>query len=233
MRTIEQIKVEPQPPRPGYYPDQIATHPAFAQIRAGRVSGHTALYGSEFHHQNYVTVTICRSELHRSLSNDQFVGKEELIEVAMSEAQWATFVSSPSVGMGVQCTLSHVAREMVPGLPDPQPRADQFGRELAQKQETAVRALNGLRDAIVACGLSKKKAADLAGLVDSAIRDITSNSAFVAEQFGEHMEHVKEDARAELHAYALGVMNKVNAARIESGATPLPPQPPISMENGN
>lgn len=232
MRKIQQIETRPESGL-GSGPEEVATHPAFAQIAASRVSGHCALYGSEFHHHSYITVSIRRSELHRRLSEDRPYAREELIEVAMSEAQWATFVSSLNVGLGTQCTLERHNGAMVPGLPDPASRSDQFARELRQKQDTAVQALNGLRDAIAACGLSQKKASSLAAMVDAAVRNITSNSAFVAEQFGEHMEHVKEDARAELHAYALGVMNTVNVARIEAGTTPLPPQPPINLENGS
>lgn len=46
------------------------THPAFAQIGASRVSGSVNLYGSEFNHQHFITISIHRSELNRSLSRD-------------------------------------------------------------------------------------------------------------------------------------------------------------------
>ena len=88
--------------------ETVESHPAYAQISASRVSGQTNLYGSDFSHQNYVTISIHASELHRSLSRDWAFSRREYIEVAMSESQWAAFVSSMNVGCGIQCTLSHL-----------------------------------------------------------------------------------------------------------------------------
>src|SRR3546814_7975032 len=67
-------------------------HPAFAQIAASRVrcAGGEILYGSDFPHQNFVSIRICRSSLNRDLSNDWHYGKDQMMEVNMSEAQWAT-----------------------------------------------------------------------------------------------------------------------------------------------
>src|SRR3546814_14202860 len=83
-------------------------HPAFAQIAASRVrcAGGEILYGSDFPHQNFVSIRICRSSLNRDLSNDWHYGKDQMMEVNMSEAQWATLdrksvVSGKSVSVRV------------------------------------------------------------------------------------------------------------------------------------
>lgn len=98
--------------------EEIITHPAFAQISASRVSGGTYLYGSDFQHHNYVTISIKLSESHqrKGSGRDWAFGREEILEVALSEAQWATFVSTMNVGDGVQCTLSRKNGSFVPGL---------------------------------------------------------------------------------------------------------------------
>ena len=108
------------------------THPAFAQITASRVSGHSILYGSDFDHNHYVTISISRSELCRNLSNDWYHSREELIEVALSEAQWATFVSSMNQGSGVACTLQHFNGKMIPQLPETVNRKAQFNGDLKE-----------------------------------------------------------------------------------------------------
>jgi len=90
---------------PGNADEAVEQHPAYAQIGANRVSGGAYLYGSDFKHQHYITIQIHDSELHRQLSGDRAHSKRRLIEIAMSEAQWATFVSSLNQGGGVQCTL--------------------------------------------------------------------------------------------------------------------------------
>jgi hypothetical protein len=91
---------------PGGMDEMTTTHPAFGQIGASRVSGHIQLYDSDFHHNAYMTISIRRSELHRSLNRDWHYGRDELIEVALSEAQWATFVSAPNIGSGCRAPSS-------------------------------------------------------------------------------------------------------------------------------
>ena len=111
-------------------PRTVTTHPAFAQIAASRVSGHTALYDSDFRHNAYMTIKIRTSELHRNLHHDWHFDREEIIEVALSEVQWATFVSAPNMGSGVPCTLQRLNGKQIPQLPDPESRADQFNAEM-------------------------------------------------------------------------------------------------------
>jgi hypothetical protein len=115
MKNIENpVTVETTGPQAG----TRTTHPCFAQIRASRVNGLTNLYDSDFQHNHFVSISIYRSELDRHLNRDWHHSRDELIEVNLSEAQWATFVSSMNVGCGVPCTLSYLHGKFVPQLPD-------------------------------------------------------------------------------------------------------------------
>lgn len=184
------------------------THPAFAQISASRVSGSTALYDSDFRHNAYMTIRIKRSELHRGLNRDWHFGKEELIEVALSESQWATFVSSPNMGDGVPCTLQRYDGEMIPGLPDPSSRTDQFAGEIKKKLEKTVEKVKGTINRIDEMGLPKGKAATLKATFESLLTELQSNLPFVAKQFEEHMEDTVESAKQEVHGYMTGVLTR-------------------------
>jgi len=121
-------------------------HPAFGQIRASRVSGHAVLYGSDFVHQGFVTITISTSQLQRTLAREWYFGKSEVIEVALSEAQWATFVSSMNMGSGVPCTIERQAGVgLIPGLPPPAPTQN----FKADVHKAAAEALEAARTALV------------------------------------------------------------------------------------
>ena len=201
------------------------THPAFGQISASRVSGQTNLYGSDFSHQNYVTITLSASEVDRHLSNDWHHGKNELFEVALSEAQWATFVSSMNVGSGVPCTIQHTmmaTRGYTPALPDPPDRREQFAKELLENMVDARAALGDLEALIMSSGVSKAKAKEMLDKVAFASREIGSSSKFVAEQFDEHMENSVEKAKIEVNAYATRTI-------MAAGLDRLGLQPPIVM----
>jgi hypothetical protein len=183
------------------------THPAFGQISVSRVSGgHTSLYDSDFGHRGYVVVRIARSELCRSLSRDWHFSSglltNQIAEIAMSEAQWATFVSSFNSGSGVPCTLQVVHGEQQPGLP-PRDEKDQYAPEVQARIDRASAALEALKNDLAAgtTGMPKGKAAAMMEHVDTALREFRSNVPFVVKSFGEHVETRMEKAKVEIHGW--------------------------------
>jgi hypothetical protein len=192
--------------------ETVTTHPAYAQIVACRVSGHASLYGSDFEHSHYMTVSIKRSQAHRNLSRDWHFGREELIEVAMSEAQWATFISTPNVGSGIPCTLGHFDGQPVPQLPPPKAVHDTFKEELKASMERMQQDLNAISQGLDG-PLAKTKVAELRRKLEWISQRMTDSTGFVAQQFGEHVEVVVEKAKVEISAYA---MNVIQRAGIES-----------------
>lgn len=222
-RNIEE-PVTTMKPGPGGMDHEVTTHPAFGQIVAMRVSGGANLYGSDFEHNAFMTIRIARSELHRNLSRDWHFAKEEIIEVALSEAQWATFVSAPNIGSGVPCTILHEGRVMTPGLPPPPSRAAQAQKEVRETLADSIRELDELDAMIDTMGLSQKKANELKSKVRAARQELSSNHKFVAESFDEHMEETVEKAKVEIHGYMTSVIQRASIAALSGPETPLPLQ---------
>jgi hypothetical protein len=187
--------------------ETVSTHPAYAQISASRVQGGTHLYDSDFHHQHYLTINIRKSELHRGLSRDWHFAREELIEVAMSEAQWATFVSSPNMGSGVPCTLTRHDGKMIPNLPPPPDCSIQFRKEMlesmARMQADLKEVAEGLNEA-----MGKKKVEELQKKLHWISDRMTGSTGFVADQFGEHIEKTVEKAKVEIGAHATAMIQR-------------------------
>lgn len=198
--------------------DTVETHPAYAQIGASRVSGHSYLYGSDFQHQHFITISISRSELHRGLSNDWSHALEEYIEVALSEAQWAAFVSSPNVGQGVQCTLRHKDMKGIPQIPAAKDRQEQFDTEMRVNVKEAREHIAKAVKMIENSKLSQKDKDKLLSELGMADRDISSSVGFIAEQFGEHMEKVTEHAKAEVNAYIQGTIMRAGLTALQAPA---------------
>jgi len=218
-RNIEDpvVRIEPGPSGD----TEVSTHPAYGQIGTSRVSGHANLYDSDFRHNAYMTITIRKSQLHRDLHRDWHFAHQEIIEVALSESQWATFVSSPNSGMGVPCTIQHMDGQIIPGLPDPSSRADQFSKEMADTLGKSIGTLKALLGQIDEQGLPKKKADAIKRAIEHALMQINSNVPFVAKSFEEHTEAVVEAAKAEIHGYMTGVLNR---AGIEALGRKMPLQ---------
>lgn len=173
------------------------THPAWGLIGASRVSSGspgTALFDSDIRHGHFVIVTVRRATRNRRLGRDWKHGEEEIVQIAMSEAQWASFVSTMNVGDGVPCTLESVGRERMPAV-EHEPRLAVSMDEVGRAGE---KAMEEIQEAFAA--YKKKKTAENLRSLESAIRNAPANMSFAAESLSEHAENVVQKARADVEA---------------------------------
>lgn len=199
----------------------VTTHPAFAEIQASRISGGQVLYGSDLQHQHYMAIRVYPSELHRKLASDwHHSSVRPYIEVAMSEAQWQAFVSSPNA-KGSPCTLTHLNGKQIPELPRPKPRGKQFAEEAAESAKEALAEVAGVVAEIEAMNISGVKKKALIGRIGRVTSALQSSLPFVMDQFVEHMEDQVEKAKAEINSHARAVLgpNAVGPA-LEAPAGP-------------
>ncbi len=192
------------------------THPAYAQVQLSRSSGGSpTLYGSDFDHQYQIRLTITHSEERRNLARSWFFPRKEIIEIAMSESQWATLVSSMGMGSGTPVTLRHLHGEQVPGIKQPK-KTDLFRAELSKEFEDQITAL---RQLITDFDADAKK-------MPAAVRDrvrgvitrteslLRSTVPWFFKQFEEHMEETVEAAKSEVNAHAQAVMTGLGIERL-------------------
>lgn len=208
--TVKRVETE--------FSKEIWTHPAYAQISVSRVSGETHLYGSDFNHQHYVSISIKSSCLHRTLSRDwPLATSQEYISIDMSEAQWAEFVSSFNVGSGVQCTLVSFKGEKISSLPPPESKEEKFKNEARETLTDALKALTGLSESIKTTKLSQKQQIDLLEQVDTVRRELLDTLPYVLDSFNEYMETTVQKAKVEINSHATHAIVKagVEALGIE------------------
>jgi hypothetical protein len=198
--------------------DYIEIHPAYAQISASRVSGHRILYQSEFKHQHFITISIKKSELHRSLNRGFPLTREEYIEVSMSEAQWATFISSLNSGCGSPCTLSRFNGEFIPGIEKTTDTKTKFKGETKRIFKDVLVKLKSLKDKIEQTKLPNKTKSDLISLLNTIGSNLISNFDFMAKSFDEHIENTVESAKVEIEAH---IQHQIVKAGLESLSVPL------------
>jgi hypothetical protein len=201
--------------------ETITRHPAFGQIGAFRVSGGAHLYGSDFNHHAFMMVRICMSSHRRSLSQDWHYGEQEIIEVAMSEAQWATFVSAPNIGSGVPCTIRSRDGKYVADMPPPEDRTKQFADEAKKTLAASIQEIKSAIAYIDDMKLPKKTAEQIKGRLNHALTHLNSNVPFVAQSFGEHMENTVEKAKCEVHGYMTNVLQRSGLAAVLGAMPPL------------
>jgi hypothetical protein len=200
--------------------DSVTTHPAYAQIGASRCSGNANLYDSDFSHQNFIAIRICKSEKHRSLNRDWHFGREELIEVMLSEAQWATFVSTPNVGSGVPCTINHIRGEYIPALPSSIDTRSLFKTEMKEMMKEIQSDIRNVSKELDGA-LGKKKVDELRKTLDMITSRITNSTGFVADQFDEHIENTVEKAKIEVNAYVTNLVQRTGLDMLHGGSAPI------------
>lgn len=189
--------------------ETITRHPAFGQISYSQITGQTFLYGSDFSHNGSIAVRISTSELKRDLAQDWFNTTGTVVEVCLSEAQWAAFISSPNRGQGVPCTIRSLNGKAVPEVSAPPSRAEQFDGEVAERGARIVAALDALDAALSDAKVSDKQRAVLKNYVRTARQEVISNMPFVLRSFAEHAETIVTRAKTEVSAYAWRTLTRM------------------------
>jgi hypothetical protein len=197
-------------------------HPAFGQIKLARVSygGRGAvLFDSDIKHQHTVRLTVTAADRRRDLHHDWIHGASmPLIEVEMSEAQWASFVSSMGTS-GVSCTVRATETDhMVPDLAyDPR-----LAHSMNEVKDTADRLFAEAKDALADLEEAFTAKAGVRVLREKLrtlhhrLHNTESNMAFAAESLSEHAENVVQKARADIEAM---VVNKAAQLGLSAGDT--------------
>lgn len=198
-------------------------HPAWAMIGASRVQSSppgAALFDSDIRHQHTVMVRISTASRRRDLNRDWLHAEKEFVEVQMSEAQWASFVSSMNTGNGVPCTVRRREDDYdVPGVLY-EPRLQE---SMNETREAADEAFNAVAEAFAAYE-EKKNAANLRTL-KYAIQNAPSNIEFAGKSLTEHAENVVQKARADIEAMVLAKADQLGIEPSDLG--------PLALEEGD
>lgn len=199
-------------------------HPAWVLVGASRVSHGpkgAVLFDSDVRHQHYVVVSVKRAARKRDLHHDWKYGREQIIKIALSEAQWASFVSSMNSGDGTPATLlwdgtiEDFADREVPGMP----YAPRLQESMDEVHEAAERTYEKVKEAFEVVKERPTKANIRA--LEIALQNATPNVDFAASSLSEHAENVVQRARADIEAF---VTSKAQQLGLDPGDLGAPPQ---------
>lgn len=188
------------------------SHPAFGMISVAKgvpSHGGAVLFGSDLKHRSVITVTLSTAVLDRRLSRDWHQSDNDLVRFHMSEAQWATFVSSTG-GAGVPITyglrpVDGAQLQHVPRIEKVESVADTFDREVREKCEAYMATATELVDRLKECASSGKvnkgTLNELARLASTLSVGLPNTMEFVQKQMREVMERNVNAGKIELEAH--------------------------------
>ena len=191
----------------GALDDKVYTHPAYGCVSIFRTSGHRTLFGSDFKHQHYVSIEVHEAELHRGLAYDRHHPTSMVCRLAMSESQFAHFVSSVGEGVGTQCTFDYRPADdahliACPTIPH-RDETDAFVNEGLESVGEALLILDALTTQLEGDlkGLSPRARAAALAKVSDAKSKISSTLPFVEKSFLKRVETRLTKAKTEMHAW--------------------------------
>lgn len=185
-------------------------HPSYATARFSRCSGQKELFNSSMQHQHFITLTICEADKEVTGERDWVFGHKEIIEVAMSEAQFASLITTLNMGSGVPCTIQHIGGEFVE-----QPLGeDRINSHRDMVKEALTGKLDALKGTLAKLRLMRKHKKrptlkELDEIVSSFAHHVDNferNMEYYAGCFEEHAEQVVADAKAEVEAFVSQTM---------------------------
>lgn len=171
-------------------------HPAFGSVRVSSVqsSPGKVMFDSDIRHSTYVSLEFSTATRKRDLKRDWIHSDKRLLQVSMSQAQWAALVSNFG-GSPVPVTLDYVQGcAPISELP--------FGSRLEmsanETKDAAHEAFARVRKAFEVYQ-ADKKVGNLRSL-ECAIQQAPGNIEFAAQSLIEHVETVTQKAKADIEA---------------------------------
>jgi hypothetical protein len=206
-------------------------HPAYGCISCSRISGHASLVGSELQHQHYIRLSVSRAKKYRSFHEDRFFGNQrDIVEVYLSEHQWASFVASMNLGSSVPCTIGYgppdeCPIEMKPAIKEPnkhdlsQKELKDYASELVQDMRAELAKLEELASA--SGSISKVALRERLKTFGMAVQGVCSNLPFHVDQHKEMMEKNVQAAKSDVEGYITGMAATIGLEALRKMAPQL------------
>lgn len=207
------------------------SHPAFGMISAAAISSTPGevLFDSDILHGRTVRITVQRATRRREISHDYIHSHgADLVEVELSQAQWASFVSSMNT-VGVPCTIRRTETDWkIPGLPY-NPRlavSMREVREAAENSMTEIAEALAEYEALVESKAGARLRADALHNLHHKIKNAAPNVDYTSRKLAEHTENVVQKARADVEAMVTQKAVQLGLTTAEAaGLVALPAMP--------
>jgi len=203
---------------------EVITNPAFALAGFSRVTGQGNFFASSVDSGHYITFRVYKAKLEHGNGRDWIFpdGALPIIEIAMTNYQFAEMITAMNMGHGVPVTLQHFNGKNIPRLPKQDSEADRVQQDFVKsvhKNEADVREqAKEVREILKKDKLSKSDKSQIESLLSQLTQRSTEKTPFYLEQFNEAVEKQIVEAKSEVDAFMTHTIYKTGLDTLRAQA---------------
>ena len=198
--------------------EEIIKDKSFGQIQFSKVvGGSSKFYGSNLTTNSYIQLTISQSEMIRSLTDDKYYPRKKVIEVSMTNSQFAELITSLNFGGGVPCTIRYNNGEVIEHTTISENRKDFVVRKFKEKMKTFSFKLkeysNNVGEILKKGKLSVSDKEEINRGISNVVMETENNIPFYLQCFQEAMEDIVIESKHDVEA---SILHKITSAGLDA-----------------
>lgn len=196
------------------------THESYGMLQFLRTNGgNTSLFGSSIQHNHTIRMRLKHGEVQRGLNTDWYHANGEIVDVEMSQTQFAELISSLNCGSGVPVTIRHLNGKRMEDCIFTNKRI-QFEEEFSEKMKKISAGLKKLTEQSKEILKDKKNVTiaerkTILNQISNLESEIGSNIPFMSSMFNEQMDKTVTEAKGEVDAFVSGKINQLGLEKLE------------------
>lgn len=184
-------------------------HPAFGVAVFSRWQGTShRLFGSALRVNSGISLHIKQARTGWDLSREWIHGGKEIVEIHMTETQFAQLLTTMNMGDGVPVTIAYVRDVGLIRMPETayESEPERIQKDFKNQQKEMANKLDamtaGIKAILAKPSIGKKDREDIQSLVDAFSNHARHTLPFLISQLQEAAEKVVTQAKTELTAFA-------------------------------
>ena len=185
-------------------------HPSFGMLSFNRThGGHSNLFGSSIQHNDTIHMVLREGVVTRGLNDDWYVGEDEILEVEMSQSQFAELITSMNVGTGTPCTIKYLRGKGRINEADFINKRQQITNEFKECMNEPKEFYDEVKELFTTKkSIGKGDREMILRRLANVTQGMESSSKFIFDQFQNQIDKTITEAKGEIEAFA---QNKINA----------------------
>lgn len=165
--------------------------------------GH-ALFGSSIKHRDTIRLRIGTADVCRGLNTDWYHKDKDIIEIEMSQSQFADLITSFNVGDGVPVTIRRLngkGLEDCPYIDKGEVHLNEYKQHLATQNNLALQLINDVKEVFEKKSFTKADKQEVLSLLTRLYNEVKPNEEYQVRAFQEQMDATTKEAKGEIEAF--------------------------------